>query len=251
MSHLKIIDGTYLKLLAAALMLVDHIGAILFPEVLVLRIIGRLSFPIFAFMISEGAKYTKNKLRYFLIMFSVGVICQIAFYIAYEGLTMCILITFSASVLLIYAMQHFKRCLFSDRCHLWMTVFALLIFALGVFAMAVLNYHPFFKNTLGITFDAGFSGCLAPVFASLPDFRGIDAPISVKKFDILPARLLCFALALISLIPINSIQWVSLFALIPLFMYSEKRGRFSLKYFFYVFYPLHLGALWLVYMLIR
>ena len=43
-----------LKILAAFLMLVDHIGVMLYPDIQLLRIIGRLSFPIFSFLIAEG-----------------------------------------------------------------------------------------------------------------------------------------------------------------------------------------------------
>ena len=55
----------------------DHIGVALFPKVAILRYIGRLAFPIFAFMIAEGAKYTRNKVKYFLMIFIIGVICQV------------------------------------------------------------------------------------------------------------------------------------------------------------------------------
>ena len=40
-----------LKLIAAAAMLLDHIGAQLLPGVLWLRIVGRLAFPVFSFCI--------------------------------------------------------------------------------------------------------------------------------------------------------------------------------------------------------
>ena len=50
-----------------------------FPKIELLRVIGRLSFPIFAYMIAEGSYYTKHKLRYFLMVFILGVICQVAY----------------------------------------------------------------------------------------------------------------------------------------------------------------------------
>ncbi|MEG2144984.1 MAG: TraX family protein, partial [Oscillospiraceae bacterium] len=54
------LNGTNLKLLAILLMTVDHVGAILFPEIGALRIIGRLAFPIFAFLICEGVEHTHD-----------------------------------------------------------------------------------------------------------------------------------------------------------------------------------------------
>ena len=57
-----IISGSTLKIIGCILMLIDHIGYHLYPKIEILRIIGRLSMPIFAFLISEGCFYTKNKL---------------------------------------------------------------------------------------------------------------------------------------------------------------------------------------------
>ena len=56
-----------LKLIAIVSMLLDHVGKIFFPKILILQIIGRLAFPIFAFFIAEGFYYTRNKLKYFII----------------------------------------------------------------------------------------------------------------------------------------------------------------------------------------
>jgi len=49
-----------LKILAMIFMLVDHIGLVLYPDIIVLRICGRLSMPIFAFYIAKGYYYTKD-----------------------------------------------------------------------------------------------------------------------------------------------------------------------------------------------
>lgn len=73
------LDGGTLKGIAAALMLTDHVGAILLPEVLALRCVGRLAFPIFAFFIAEGYAHTRNFGRYFRRLAILAVVSEIPF----------------------------------------------------------------------------------------------------------------------------------------------------------------------------
>ena len=65
-------------------MLIDHIGANFFPQIAILRIIGRIAFPLFAYSVYDGCKYTKKKVKYFLLLLGLGVICAIGYYI-YSG----------------------------------------------------------------------------------------------------------------------------------------------------------------------
>lgn len=73
------LDGGTLKCIAAALMLTDHVGAILLPEVPVLRCVGRLAFPIFAFFIAEGYAHTRDFGRYFRRLAILAVVSEIPF----------------------------------------------------------------------------------------------------------------------------------------------------------------------------
>lgn len=73
------LDGGALKGIAAALMLMDHVGAILLPEVPVLRCVGRLAFPIFAFFIAEGYAHTRDFGRYFRRLAILAVVSEMPF----------------------------------------------------------------------------------------------------------------------------------------------------------------------------
>ena len=55
------LTGNQLKLIALFAMTCDHVGLQLLPNVLILRILGRLALPIFAYMIAEGCRYTRNR----------------------------------------------------------------------------------------------------------------------------------------------------------------------------------------------
>jgi len=63
-------------------MTIDHIGAILFPEDIVLRIIGRLSFPLFCYLIVLGVETTTNLRNYFMRLLSFAFISQIPYQLA-------------------------------------------------------------------------------------------------------------------------------------------------------------------------
>ena len=49
-----IFSNNVLKIIACITMLIDHMGVLLFPKITILRIIGRIAFPIFAFLLAEG-----------------------------------------------------------------------------------------------------------------------------------------------------------------------------------------------------
>lgn len=69
----------HLKLIAVITMVVDHIGVFFFPHVLFLRIIGRLSMPLFAWLIANGAHHTRDMRSYLTRLVSFGVLSQIPF----------------------------------------------------------------------------------------------------------------------------------------------------------------------------
>ena len=104
-SKWRILNANHLKLIAAATMLLDHMGILLFPYVLIFRILGRLSFPIFAFMVAEGCHYTQNKWRHLGLIAGLGVICQAVYFLVSGSDRINVLLTFSGSILLIYALQ--------------------------------------------------------------------------------------------------------------------------------------------------
>ena len=74
---IRIMNNFQLKIIAIILMTIDHIGFILFPDIIILRVIGRLSFPIFVFLIIEGFKNTSNYNSFLKRLISFAVIIEI------------------------------------------------------------------------------------------------------------------------------------------------------------------------------
>ena len=220
-----VLSGNALKILAAISMLIDHVGLMFFPENAVFRIFGRLAFPIFAYMIAEGCKYTKNRLRYFLTVFGMGALCQIAYYFFDGSAYMCVFITFSLSIPVVWALEACKK---SPG---WQSG---LVLAASVAVVFMLNRV--------FDIDYGFWGCMLPVFASLFHGTKLDStPVNVAAWSV---GLLCLAAAL------GGLQYWSVLAVPVLLLYSGKRGKWRMKYFFYIFYPAHLALLEGLYMLL-
>ncbi len=240
-NKLRILNGNTLKFIACITMLIDHAGLILFPDFAIFRIIGRISFPIFAFMIAEGCRYTKNKLKHFLMIFGLGVICQLAYVVTdvSSGLSyMNILITFSFSVITIYCLQLFKKQIFSENKRGWRILGSAALFVCAVVGVYVFNEF--------IQLDYGFCGAMLPVFASLFMFEPDTESETCKKLDknIIHALCLLVGLVLLFFESVNTFRFYALIALIPLLLYSGKRGKLNTKYFFYIFYPAHLVVIY-------
>ena len=210
------LTSNQLKLLAMLTMTLDHIGVQLYPGVLWLRIIGRLAFPIYAYMIAEGCAHTRNRRKYLLQMAGLALLCQLVYFFAMGSLFQCILVTFTLSILLIYACDTGSRPL---------TALALLGVAFVTVAL------PRLLPGTDFAIDYGFFGVLVPVAAYLGKTHR--------------EKLLFTAGALVALAwSVGDIQWYSLAALLPLALYSGQRGKRRMKWLFYLYYPLHLAAIY-------
>ena len=216
------LNRNHLKLIGALSMLLDHAGILLFPNVRLLRILGRIAYPIFAFMIAQGCQYTRNKLRYFLMVFGLGVACQLVYYFTSGDTYLNILLTFACSILLIYLMQAVERAQNWKQQFLWSALFAAGVFlALGM--------------TQVLTIDYGFWGIMTPVFAAFSLGKG-------KTGSKLPVLMTAVGLIFLGA-DLGGIQHYALLAIPLLLLYNGQRGKANLKYFFYIFYPVHLVVL--------
>ena len=102
-------------------------------------------------------------------------------------------------------------------------------------------------------FDYGFFGAIIPVFASI--FRMPEnAPERLKLLDnhLIHVAMLGLGVLIHALESSNiRIQLHALLAIFILLLYSGKRGKLKLKYFFYIFYPTHIAVLQIIYWIIN
>jgi hypothetical protein len=241
---IRFLNNNVLKILAAIFMVIDHAGILFFPKYEIFRIIGRLAYPIFAYMIAEGARYTRNKVKYLATIAALATICQLVYYFAMNDLYMCILVTFSLSIITIYAIGYFKQCLFAEKPDPLKCIFSALLLILTVLAVYQLN------QVLEIDYD--FIGCMIPAMISIFDFRNIKLPEKFKWLDSYYLKIAALAIGLILLaLTKGERQYYALLSIPLLLLYSGERGTTKLKYFFYIFYPLHLVVLQGIAILLR
>lgn len=211
-------------------MTIDHTGRFFFPEATWMIAIGRLAFPIFAWGIANGYQHTRNIKKYAVRLFIFAIISQIPYSLGFSELgrspyELNILFTLLLGLTAIVAQEHIKNPI-SRTLVLIFLLFAgeLLHMSYGWYGVAlVLIFHVTYKKpssqfvlfsiaTLGYIFLNTLSAVIftGEAFA----YRGI-------------------------------IQIFSICALPPIALYNEKQGK-SIKYFFYLYYTLHLALFTLI-----
>ncbi|MBR2295781.1 MAG: hypothetical protein IKA43_00060 [Clostridia bacterium] len=239
MKGAQVLSSNALKIIGALLMVIDHVGMIFFPSMAIFRIIGRMAFPIFAFCIAEGTRYTKSKLKYFLSVLILGIICQIPMLILAPSAQLNILITFALAILVCYALDYLKKALFCDT-PLSQIVIRALLLAVVILAICALSYIK--------RMEYGAIGCLVPAMASL-FYAPSDAPSALKSLDTTWVHALTMGVGVLlqALFADYMWQWIAVFAIPILLFYSGKRGKIKMKWFFYIFYPSHLVLLYAIF----
>lgn len=216
------ISSNGLKILALIFMILDHVGAVLLPQYRILRYIGRLSFPLYCFLIVEGFSYTKNVYKYGLRLLIFAFISEIPFDLAI----------------------HKEMLEFEGQ-----NVFFTLFIGLVVIYLAQRFYN----------MSIGFIACLLGMGAALilkTDYSiyGVLTIYCFYLFRSQPVSMI-FSIVFINLVMgvggTGSQKYAAL-AMIPILLYSGKKRRGSIekkesmliKYLFYIAYPLHLLILY-------
>lgn len=212
------LTGNQLKVIAMIAMTCDHAGLQIFPRFFWLRILGRLAMPIYAYMIAEGCRHTRNRKKYLLRLLGMGVLCQVVYFAAMGSLYMCILITFSLSVILIGLLDAVER---EKNSRTWGNLLAgtVLVFFLC-------DVLPELLPRTDYAVDYGLPGVLLPVLIYGAGTRG-----------------LLVGLALVAL-NYGGIQWLAFLAVPLLLAYNGQRGKAKLGTLFYWYYPVHLVVIY-------
>lgn len=232
------LNGGILKIIAILTMLIDHTGAILIENGIlkpymsgniltlandpvmkkwliidgVLRLIGRIAFPIFCFLLVEGFLHTRDVKKYALRLASFALISEIPFDFAFMGkLTFGyqnVFFTLLIGLLVMIGLKHFE------------------------------GKRPFDVIMRIVTVIAGI--ILAQVMKT--DYAGIGVLLIVILYVFREKRVLQCVIGGISFIW----ELTSAVSFVLIAFYNGEKGKVRWKYFFYIFYPAHILILYLI-----
>ena len=227
--------SAFLHIAAMALMLCDHLWGTVIPGNDWLNCIGRISFPIFAFLLVEGYFHTKNLKKYLFRLLIFAIISEIPFNLAigsriFYPVHQNVLWTFLIGLLLICLNEKAQ-----SKGRLWIRILTaagsvVIGFLLGILTMVDYHHAGIFTVLVFYFFrDKKWWQRLAQLlllfYINNEILAGVTQNFSLFGHTISFHR-----------------QLFALLALIPIWLYRGRQGHHSkaFQYFCYAFYPLHL-----------
>lgn len=234
-------SSSTLHLIAMTTMLLDHMWATLFMHQEWMTCVGRIAFPIFAFMIVEGYFHTHNLKKYVLRMLGFAVISEIPFDLVYSGqwfypFHQNVLWTFLIAIAGIWCMEKFR-----SKNKKWLMVLGDIWMVLLGFMLGMILMTDFYGTGVLTVFVFYFfrqkkwwsylGQVIVLYWINVELLGGYYYPIQIfgMEFELIQ-------------------QGIALLALIPIWLYHGRKGIKSkvFQYGCYAFYPVHLLILGLL-----
>ena len=235
------LSAAALHILAMAFMLMDHLWATLLPAQEWLTCVGRIAFPIFAFMAVEGYFHTHNLKKYLLRMLIFAVISEVPFDLMYGGtwfypVHQNVIWTLMMGLAGIHLMETVRK---KKSTFVYILVSAIVVILGGLLGtLSMVDYYGIGVLTVFIFYF--FRGrkwwcllgqMLALYWVNVELLGGLMYPIRLFGME--------FELCQ---------QGLALLALLPIWLYRGRQGYHSkpFQYFCYAFYPMHMLVIVLV-----
>lgn len=238
------LTSMWLHIIAMLLMLCDHLWATVVPGNDWLTCVGRIAYPIFAFLIVEGYFHTGNLKKYVGRLLLCAILSEIPFNLVmgsrlFYPVHQNVLWTFLIGILLIYLNEKAKK-----KGKLWLRILTgvgtvILGFILGLVTFVDYNHAGVYMILVFYFFRGRkwwhFVGQLVLLwYINIEILSGYSYEINLFGNTFFLVR-----------------QGFAVFALIPIWLYRGKQGYYNkyLKMVYYAFYPVHLLILGLIHML--
>lgn len=237
------INSFLLKLIAIIIMTIDHVGAcigttyvdgrtylsgLMTPDTYTqLRTIGRVAFPIFCFMIVEGYFHTRDAKKYSLRLLVFAFISQVPFNLMLtkapftKGASLNVYFTLFIGLVTIMCFEYCLKLYRNEERKRPVYIAIGIAIILSTISLADFLYT---------------------------DYAGLGVIIILIFYFFRDKPLLIFAGLNISIYYLsNSLEMYALWCMVPILLYNHKKGP-SMKYVFYIYYPLHMTVLYFIYM---
>lgn len=233
--------SAHLHIMGMALMLCDHSWAVGIVQPEIFTIMGRIAFPIFAFLMVEGFSHTSNVRKYLQRLFVFATLSEIPFNLVAGGgslfypLHQNVLWTFLLGLLMLHFMEKQKTKSFLTR--VLMSSFLLVVFLLLALIGMVDYYAPGILTIFVFYLFRGnkwyhYLGQLYGLYyINYEVLGGLVYPVSIGNWHFEFPQ-----------------QGFALLSLLPIWLYNGRKGydKKWFKYFCYAFYPAHLLILGLL-----
>ena len=310
----KGISGSTVKLIAVITMLADHIGAAVLARILMkeglleiaassdfaeiinwmtshatlyygymaIRMVGRLGFPIFAFLLVEGFQKTSDVRKYAFRMALFALVSEIPFDLAFKGQVLefgyqNVYFTLFLGLFTLCAYEFFAKYRKSGPdSGLWMLSVVLGILFTSTYT--TMRFRDLFQVKSKEVLLAIFGVCCAVVTICIlcykkkkgmksvqiagadmtvlvlamyladllkTDYAGMGVLTITAMYIFRKKKVLCITAGCVVLTIMSISEIPAFLAIIPIALYNGKRG-WKMKYFFYAFYPVHLFLLYLI-----
>lgn len=235
------LSAAALHILAMAFMLMDHLWATLLLAQEWLTCVGRIAFPIFAFMAVEGYFHTHNLKKYLLRMLIFAVISEVPFDLMYGGtwfypVHQNVIWTLMMGLVGIHLMETVRK---KKSTFVYILVSAIVVILGGLLGtLSMVDYYGMGVLTVFIFYF--FRGrkwwCLLGQMLTL-----YWVNVELLGGLMYPIRLFGMEFELCQ-------QGLALLALLPIWLYRGRQGYHSkpFQYFCYAFYPIHMLVIVLV-----
>ena len=240
MKKIKFITSNMLKCLAMILMLLDHLWATIIPGNQWMTNIGRIAFPIFAFLITQGYIHTSDFKKYLKRLFIFALISEIPFNLIYTGSLVFpfhqnVLFTLILGLLCINEIDKMKNNK-SFKNVIIGTVKIIVFLLLGTVGFVDYGLTGIFTIIAFYIFRnfkfAWIYQLISLILLYIVFFKGQSVILNIFNFEYY--------------LPLQSIGILSL---IPIWLYNGEKGidNKKLQYMFYWFYPAHMMLIYLIY----